>query len=186
MEPFIGQIALFPITYAPANWADCDGRLIPIAQNQALYSLIGTAYGGNGTTNFAVPDLRGRAPVCFGVQPGGGNYLIGQRDGFEGVALTEETIPPHIHRMAATTNDGTANSPGGKLLANVIGGTLNESFSGWIYYQDQPGPGTRLSDQSVASAGGSKAHNNMQPSLVLRYCISLGGIYPQRPTPPSP
>ena len=183
MTPFIGQIALFPITYAPKGWADCDGRLISITQNTALYSLLGTAYGGNGQTNFALPDLRGRAPVCFGVLPGGGNYVIGQRAGLEGVALTADTIPIHLHRMAGTDNPGTVNDPSNKLLAMAGGGLLAEGASGLIYDQYQPGSDQWLSD-NCTPGGGGKAHNNMQPSLVLRYCICVdGGIFPQRPTP---
>jgi microcystin-dependent protein len=180
MEPFVGQIALFPIGYVPSNWAPCDGRLINITNNRTLYGLIGSAYGGNGTTTFAVPDLQGRAPVCYGVLAGGANYLIGQRDGMEAVALTEDTIPPHLHRMAATTDSGGANDPKGMLLAMAGGGLLAESVSGLIYNQNQPTSDAKLTTASVTSVGGSKAHNNMQPSLVLQYCIALVGIYPPR------
>lgn len=187
MEPFIGQITLFPIGYTPVHWADCDGRLIAINANTALFSLIGNAYGGDGKTNFAVPDLRGRAPLSYGILSGtSSNYLIAHRDGLEAVALTEETTPPHIHQMVGTTDDGTSNDPNNRLLATATGGLLAEAAAGLIYTTDQPGIGTWLTMSSLSPGGASKAHNNMQPSLVLRYCIALQGIMPQRPSLPRP
>jgi len=179
-DPFIGQIALFPIGYTPQNWADCDGRIIAISSNRALWNVLGAAYGGNGTTNFALPDLRGRAPVCVGQLPGGGTYPIGQRDGAEAVALTVDTIQTHVHRMAATDNAGTTNDPNGKVLAMAQGGLLAENAAGLIY--SQPDGAVKLRPDALANAGGSKPHNNMQPSLVLRYCIALTGVNPERST----
>jgi len=181
-EPFLGQIALFPIAYTPANWVECNGSLMPIQQNTALYSLLGTAYGGDGRTTFGLPDLRGRAPVCFGQMPGGETYGVGQLNGAEAVLLTDETIPGHIHRMAATDNQGSANDPAGMLLAMAQGGLLAETASGLIYNANQPGPGTQLIPGSVLPSG-ADPHNNMQPSLVLRYCIATQGIFPQRQIP---
>jgi microcystin-dependent protein len=181
-DPFLGQIALFPIGYTPANWAECDGSLMAISQNRALFSLLGTAYGGNGTSTFGLPDLRGRAPVCFGQLPGGETYGVGQLNGAEGVLLTDDTVPPHVHRVTATDNPGTTNDPAGMLLATAQGGLLAESASGLIYKAIQPGPGTQLIAGSLLPAG-TDLHNNMQPSLVLRYCIATQGIFPQRSIP---
>jgi microcystin-dependent protein len=179
-DPFIGEIALFPISFAPSGWADCDGRILAISQYNSLYTLIGTAYGGNGTSNFGLPDLRGRAMVCFGPMQGGEVYVIGRLEGAEAVVLTEETTPQHTHRMGATSVSGQSNDPTGHLLAKAGAGLLAETFQGLIYNTNQPGPGVQLSTNSVAPVGGQLAHNNMQPSLVLRYCIALQGIYPPR------
>jgi microcystin-dependent protein len=179
LTPFVGQIAMYPIGFTPSGWADCDGRLIAIQGNTALFSLLGTAYGGNGTSNFGLPDLRGRALVCYGPLPGGETYGIGKLEGAEAVLLTEQTIPQHVHRMAATSNPGTFNDPTGNLLAQAGAGLLAETVKGYIYLPDTPGTGTQLSTLSVSS-NTAMPHNNMQPSLVLRYCIALQGIFPPR------
>lgn len=181
---FVGQIAIFPYggdKLDVKDFAECTGAVQAISGNTALYGLIGTTYGGNGTTNFAVPDLQGRAPVSYGTLRGGGNYLIGKQDGGETVALTEDTTPMHVHRVAATTALGTTNNPKGMLLATVQGG-LNPVNFGQVYNQNQPGIGTWLRPETVASApAAGMPHNNMQPSLALHYGLLQWGIFPQFP-----
>jgi microcystin-dependent protein len=178
LSPFLGQIAMYPIGFTPLGWADCDGRLINIQGNTALFSLLGTAYGGNGTTNFGLPDLRGRALICYGPLPGGETYGIGQLQGSEAVPLTNQTNASHTHRVLATSNPGSTNDPTGNLLAQAGGGLLDEVYDGNIY--NKPSASKPLATQSVGSVGKSKPHNNMQPSLVLRYCIATQGIFPPR------
>jgi microcystin-dependent protein len=180
---FTGQIAQFPYSFAPAGWAECTGQIIPISQNPALFSLIGNAYGGNGTSNFGLPDLQGRAAVGLGPLPGGGTYGIGQKDGLEYVTLTDATMPGHQHFLTATNAQGTANTPKGNLLAQVSAGDLQGQYKGNIYSSGQPNQQL----QYISPAGGSdgqggpgqtQPHNNMQPSVILRYCICLAGIMP--------
>src|SRR5262249_13320744 len=160
-------------------WADCDGRLIPIQRYTALYSLIGTAYGGEGKKTFGLPDLRGGGLVCSGPLPRGETHGTRKLAGGEGGLVAEGKNTRHVHRMAATSNPGTVNDPSGNLLAQAGAGLLAESVKGYIYYTDQPGSGTELSTRSVSS-NNTMPHNNMQPSLVLRYCIALQGIFPPR------
>jgi microcystin-dependent protein len=177
-EPFLGQIALFPYNFAPRNWASCQGQLMPISQNTALFSLLGTMYGGNGTTTFALPDLQGRAAVGQGTLPGGSSYNMGEQDGTETVTLLTSTMPSHNHSLNGNTAQGTTNTPAGGVLATAVAGTLHGRDVGNIYNTGQPN--TSLVAASVAPSGGSQAHNNVQPSLVLRYCIALAGVFPAR------
>jgi microcystin-dependent protein len=178
--PFLGQITVYPYSFPPHGWADCSGQLLPISQYTALFSLLGTQYGGNGTSNFALPDLQGRSPVGQGPLPGGSNYLMGEAGGAENVTLGLSNIPQHNHSVNASMSDGTTNNPAGKILAKpqVGGGHGGGASEGNIY---NPGaPDTSLAPASVGSTGGSLPHNNVQPSLVLRYCIALQGIFPSR------
>jgi microcystin-dependent protein len=170
MLAFIGQIALFPYGFTPAGWAECDGSGVAKARYQALYSLIGTAYGG-GPDVFLLPDLRGCAAVGFSAA-----YPIGQRGGAEGVVLTEDFIPPHVHSLNACSSAGKTNDPSGAVLANAVSGGLEPDKLGLIYNPAKP---TSQFGNSIQPAGSQKPHNNMQPSLALRYCICLDGIYPQ-------
>ncbi|HQT75784.1 MAG: phage tail protein [Rhodospirillales bacterium 20-64-7] len=177
-DPFVGQIALFPYTFAPSGWADCAGQLLPISQNTALFSLLGTTFGGDGRMNFALPDLRGRVGIGPGSAPGGSTYAMGEIDGQETVALTAAQSASHTHSLNATTARGTVNTPGGNVLATALEGTPRDGNVGDIY---NPGaPDTTLAPQSISVAGGSQPHNNVQPFLALRYCIALTGVYPPR------
>lgn len=177
-EPFIGQITVFPYSFAPKGWADCAGQLLPIAQNTALFSLLGTYYGGDGRVTFALPDLRGRVPIGIGQNPGGSDYSIGEMTGVETVTLTTATMPQHTHSMNATQNQGTVNTPAGNVTASVVQGDFTGSNQGFVY---NPGtPNTSLQPASIGISGGSQAHNNVQPSLALRYCIAMVGIFPPR------
>jgi microcystin-dependent protein len=178
-DPFLGQITLFPYQFAPLNWADCDGRWLPISQNTALYSLIGNTYGGDGKTTFALPDLQGRAALGQGTLTGGHTYALGEKDGVELSYVSPDMMPPHTHALNASNLWGTDNSPKGNVLAQVAGGDLQNTNKGNIYNVGPPT--TTLQTTTLAPVGGQQAHNNMQPSLALRYCICVVGILPQRP-----
>lgn len=183
-EPFVGQITIFPYTFPPYGWADCAGQLMSISQNTALFSLIGTYYGGNGTSNFALPDLQGRIPVSQGTAPGGSTYDLGEQGGVETVGLAANQSAVHNHSLTATTAHGTAQTPGGNLLATGASGEGREVSTASIY--NPASPNTTLTSNAIALAGGVpprndvQPHNNVQPFLVLRYCIALQGVFPPR------
>jgi microcystin-dependent protein len=174
MDPFIGQLMLVCFNYAPQGWMFCDGSLLPIAQYQALFALLGTTYGGNGTTNFALPDLRGRVPVGASLS-GGGNQLtprqMGEAGGSETVTLTTPQMPAHNHLVATNDSSESLNVSSGHYL----GGGGRTSI-----YADQPGT-TTLAANAVTPAGGSQPHANMQPFLGLNWIIAVNGIWPSRP-----
>lgn len=177
--PFLGQITVFPYTFAPNGWADCAGQLLPISQYSALFSLLGTQFGGNGTSNFALPDLQGRIPVGQGQLLGGGLYVMGETSGVENVTVLQTSMASHTHSLSAATADGSSNNPNGLILAKPqVGGGRGNPDQGKIY---NPGNvDTSLLPTSIGTAGGSQPHNNIQPSLVLRYCIALQGVFPAR------
>ena len=164
-EPFLAEIKIFSFTFAPRGWAACNGQFLPINQNQALFSLLGTTYGGNGQTTFALPDLRGRAPMHKSTSSGG--FIQGQVGGERAHTLTVNELPTHVHVAAATQSAATTNLPAGLLLANV---NLNAYA--------QPGPLQPLAPDTLGAVGGSQPHNNMSPYLELNYCIALQGIFP--------
>ena len=167
--PYIGEIRMFGGNFAPAGWMFCDGSTLPISENDALFTLIGTTYGGDGQTTFNLPDLRGRVPIHQGTNPStGSSFPIGERAGVESVTLTTTQIPQHSHALAATTAIGTQANPGGNLLANSQGPQP--------YIQEDPD--NSLSPQALAAAGGSQPHDNMQPYLGINFIISLFGDYP--------
>jgi microcystin-dependent protein len=175
--PFIGQITVYPYSFPPNGWLDCAGQLLPIQQYSALFSLLGTQYGGNGTTNFALPDLQGRIPLGQGQLTGGGNYVMGEDNGQENVTLLATSMPAHSHGLSAIASDGSINNPSGKVLAKPQG-TGRSGAQGRIY--NPAAPDTPLAAASIGPAGGSQPHNNIQPSLALRYCIAAQGIFPPR------
>jgi microcystin-dependent protein len=177
-EPFVGQITVFPYSFPPYGWADCAGQLLPIQQHTALFSLIGNYYGGNGQSNFALPDLQGRIPVHQGTLPGGQTYNIGEADGAETVTVLSGEMGSHNHSLNATTSRSSTNAPINNLSATAATGGLGASDKGLIYNAAQAD--TALVPQSIAPAGGSQPHNNLQPYLVLRYCIALNGVFPAR------
>jgi microcystin-dependent protein len=164
-QPFIGQIMLFGGNFAPSGWALCNGQLLSIQQNTALFSILGTTYGGNGQTNFALPDLRGRVPMHFGQGPGLSNFTEGQVGGAETVTLTQLQMPTHTHPLNATDADQTTNRPNNAVFAR--GG-----------FYAGTGDGTQMAP--LPTAGGSQPHENHQPFLVMNYCIALLGIFPSR------
>ncbi|WP_210492451.1 tail fiber protein [Patulibacter sp. SYSU D01012] len=158
-EPFLSELRLMSFNFAPKGWALCNGQLLPINQNQALFALLGTTYGGNGQTNFALPDLRGRTPVSQAT-----DFVLGQRGGEEAHTVTVAEMPQHTHPATATSARGTQAAPG------LLAGANN------VY---RPADAlTALSPASVTSAGGGQAHENRQPYLVLTWCIALQGIFP--------
>lgn len=169
-EPFIAEIKLVAFTFAPKGWAFCQGQLLPINQNQALFALIGTYYGGNGTTNFALPDLRDRTIVGTGNGPGLTPYTIGQTFGAASVALAVNQLPAHNHLLNVSSATGTLPSPSGAHLAGAAGTV------GSVY--DAAANGTMPG--AVQAAGGSLGHDNHQPYLALNYIIALVGIFPSR------
>lgn len=181
MDPFLGQITLLACNFAPVNWAMCQGQILPIAQYSALFSLLGTSYGGNGTTNFALPDLRGRVPNSQGQGPGLSNYQLGERNGTETVSLSASTIPQHNHAFPAYTGNAGTTSPAGALPARgpQTGSRGAEKF---MNLYNTAAPNVALASQQVTQAsGGGIPHANIQPSLALNWCIALSGMYPTRP-----
>jgi microcystin-dependent protein len=162
-EPFLSEIRLMSFVFAPKGWALCNGQLLPINQNQALFSLLGTTFGGDGRVNFALPDLRGRTPIHVG-----SGHTLGERGGEQAHTLSIAEIPTHTHVMNGTSQAGSALIPGGNLLA----GTTN------FAYHSPDGNAAAMSATSVANVGGSQAHLNMQPFLTLSFCIALQGIFP--------
>lgn len=170
-EPFIGQIMPFGGTFAPKGWAFCDGSLLPISTNSALFSILGTQYGGNGTTVFALPDLRGRVPIGQGNGPGLSGYVIGQVGGQETHTLTVNEIPAHTHPFTvAVANEATTpqTRPGGNILG-----------PGQVYEPVSAADAT-LGGVTSSSAGGNVPHENRQPYIALNYIIALVGVYPAR------
>ncbi|HET6309266.1 MAG TPA: tail fiber protein [Rhodopila sp.] len=177
-EPFLGQITVYPYSFPPKGWADCAGQLLMISQYTALYSLLGTTYGGNGTSNFALPDLRGRIPLGQGPAVGGSTYDMGEMGGVESVTLDLTTMASHSHGLSATESTGNSNAPSGQVLARPVGEQRENPPQGQIY--NPATPTTPLAPGSIGTAGSSLPHNNIQPSLGLRYCIALQGVFPAR------
>ena len=168
-DPFLGEIRLFAGTFAPAGWAFCDGGLYPISENDALFQLIGTTYGGNGQTTFALPDLRGRVPLHQGQGPGTSPRTLGEVGGSETVTLLASQMPAHTHALHASTALATGTAPGGALLAATS-----------VASYDPGAAATAMAAGAVGLAGGDQPHENMAPTLTLNYIISLFGIFPQQ------
>ncbi|MDQ6615277.1 MAG: tail fiber protein [Actinomycetota bacterium] len=168
-EPFLGEIRVFGFNFAPQGWATCSGQILPISQNTALFSLLGTTYGGNGQTTFALPDLRGRAPLSFGQGPGLQNYDLGEVSGSESVTLTSGQLPTHAHNVVAHGGPASATRPGGAVPAQTSGPS----------YAAAP-DGTNMNAGMIGNAGSSQPFDNRQPFLVVNFCIALQGIYPSR------
>jgi microcystin-dependent protein len=178
-QPFIGQIALFPYDFAPVGWADCMGQLMNISQNAALFSLLGTNFGGDGVRTFALPDLRGRVAVGMGTPAGGSNYDLGEQGGVETVTLGQNQLAPHNHNLQAASARGATNAPAGAVLGRVAKGAGTNLERGQIY--NTGSVNTPLVPASITATGGGQRHPNMQPALGLRYCIALNGLFPPRP-----
>lgn len=177
MDYFLGQIGIFGFNFAPVQWALCNNAILPIAQNTALFSLLGTTYGGNGTSTFALPDLRGRAPVHFGNASWGENYALGEMAGVENVTLLFTEMPLHTHGMVATSQNGDLAKIEGGIFAQAA--SIATPVTNYPAYGPVSGP-TTLNPQSVSFVGGNQQHNNLQPLQVINYCIATGGIYPSR------
>lgn len=173
---FIGEIRIFAGNYAPRGWALCNGQLLPLTQNTALYSLLGTTYGGDGKSTFALPNLQGRAPLHPGTGPGLTQRTLGQAGGSPTVSLLESHLPAHTHTPMGDGNGGTAST--GEPTNNVWGSAT--SRGGASMYTDN-GARLPMSPYALDPAGGSLPHNNMQPYLGLNFIIALQGVFPQRP-----
>jgi microcystin-dependent protein len=170
-EPFLGQIMLVPYNFAPRGWAFCNGQILPIAQNTALFSLLGTTYGGNGQTTFALPDLRGRVPISSGQGPGLSDYDLGQVGGSETDTLTANQLPMHNHLVNVNADSGDSARVANTFLANASSDTP--------YVATMGNPAT-MAPQMISNAGGSQPFGILQPYLTLNYCIALEGIFPSR------
>jgi microcystin-dependent protein len=171
-SPFLAEIRIFGCNFAPTGWAACNGQILPISQNTALFSLIGTFHGGDGKSNFALPNLQGSAPLNQGQGPGLSNYDLGQQDGSPTITLIDSEIPFHTHAQMASNQPGEDPNPTNEALARSVGASLYQSVSTQNIVQ--------LSMAALAPVGSSQPHNNMQPYLTLNFCIALQGIYPQR------
>jgi microcystin-dependent protein len=170
-EPYVGEIRMFAGNFAPRGYAFCDGQLLAVSQNDALFSLLGTIYGGDGRTTFGLPDLRGRLPIHVGQGPGLSNRTIGQRGGTEEVALSESQIAPHNH-PARSASGGNAISPVGGYWSTDPGG----NSAGYNTGAD----GSELAATVIGPSGGAQPHDNVQPFLCIGFIIALFGIYPSR------
>lgn len=171
-SPFVAEIRIFACNFAPTGWAQCNGQILPISQNTALFSLLGTTYGGNGQSTFALPNMQANAPMHPGQGPGLSLHDLGEMGGSEFVTLLESEIPAHTHSMNASTQDGGDSHPQNNLLAQGIG--IGQ------YIASNTGPFVNLNPSAMPPAGGSLPHNNMMPYLVLNFCIALQGVFPPR------
>jgi microcystin-dependent protein len=160
-EPFLSEIRIMSFSFAPKGWAMCDGQLLPINQNQALFSLLGTTFGGDGRVNFALPDQRGRTPIHVG-----SGFTLGERGGEQAHTLSVAELPTHQHVAMGASNNTDTNIPGGNILGSFANGYKADNNL------------TPLSPTTISNVGGSQAHLNMQPYLTLTFCIALQGIFP--------
>lgn len=170
-DPFVAEIRIFPFSFAPKGWAFCSGQLMPISQNTALFSLLGTTYGGDGKSTFALPDMEGRVPMHPGQGPGLSLYDLGQIGGSQFVSLLESEIPSHSHALNSLGAPANRTAPGGNTFARVSAGNA---------YAAAASPVAAMSGQGLAPAGGDLPHNNMQPYLTLSFCIAMQGVFPPR------
>ena len=171
-DPFVAEIRIFPFNFPPTGWAFCDGQLMPISQNTALFSLLGTMYGGDGKSTFALPDMQGNVPMFWGQGPGLSLYDQGQMSGSQTVTLLTSEMPLHTHALKAFATPADLNEPqDGAVLTRTVNGALYNTTNSNL---------TALAPQALTPAGGSLPHNNMMPFLTLNFCIALQGIFPPR------
>ena len=171
-DPFVAEIRIFPFSFAPKGWAFCNGQLLPLSQNTALFSLLGTTYGGYGKSNFALPDMQGNAPMHPGQGPGLSLHDLGEMSGSQFVTLLESEMPSHSHAQMGNTTTATKSLPTGNSFAR--GASITP------YLAPAGAPVVNMAFQSIAPAGGSLPHNNMQPYLTLNFNIALQGVFPPR------
>ncbi len=172
-NPFVAEIRIFPFNFAPKGWAFCDGQILPLSQNTALFSLLGTTYGGDGKSNFALPNLQGCAPMHPGQGPGLSLHDLGETGGEDTVTLLDSEMPAHSHQLSGSVGRGSAvNTPGGTSL-------LTASQGGLVY--TTPPANTAMARQGTSVNGGSQPHDNLMPYLALNFCIALQGVFPPRP-----
>jgi len=173
MDPFVAEIRIFPFNFPPKGWAFCDGQLLPLSQNTALFTLLGTTYGGDGKSNFALPNMQGNVPMHPGQGPGLSWHDLGETGGSDTVSLLESEVPSHSHALMAAAASGTKSVPAANSFARVSGG-------GTPYLASAGAPLVVMSDNSLAPAGGDQPHNNLQPYLTLNFCIAMQGVFPPR------
>jgi len=173
-SPFVAEIRPWACNFAPRGWALAQGQILPISQNTALFSLIGTYYGGNGTSNFQLPDLRSRVPMKYGQDPVGNQYVLGEEAGEENVTISSQQMPVHTHTLSGTSVNTNRSKP-------ATGGALGTSSGGNAYYAASNSSLTAINQGTVSIYnGGNQAHANLQPYLAINWCIALTGIYPAR------
>lgn len=172
-DPFVAEIRIVPFNFAPVGWAFCDGQILPISQNTALFSLLGTTYGGNGTSNFALPDFQGRAPMHPGQGPGLSDYDLGQSTGESAVTLIGSELPAHTHGVSGSSVAASSSSPAGRIWASGAGRTPPNLYQSGA-------PNTAMAAMATALTGGDQPHNNMQPFLCMSFIIALQGVFPPR------
>lgn len=170
-NPFVAEIRMFPFNFAPRGWALCNGQLLPISQNTALFSLLGTTYGGNGQSNFALPNLQGSVPMHPGQGPGLSLHDLGETGGSDSVILLEAEMPSHTHALMASNQPGEDPQAAGEAFARSLGASLYQASNAGI---------APMSPNAIAPAGGNQPHNNLQPYLTLNFCIAMQGVYPSR------
>jgi microcystin-dependent protein len=181
-DQYLAEIRIFGFPFAPAGWALCNGQILPISQNTALFSLLGTTFGGNGTSNFGLPNLMGNIPLHVGrAQPGPGLsvYDLGEIGGSPTVLLLAPEMATHSHSPVATTKPGTVSTSAGNQPARAFTGNVTQSNQGLLYSAIAT-PATQLPPQAITGTGGGQPHNNMMPTLFLNYCIALQGVFPAR------
>jgi microcystin-dependent protein len=171
MNPFVAEIRMFAGNFAPSGWALCDGQLLPLSQNTALFSLLGTVYGGNGQSNFALPNLQGSAPMHHGQGSGLSARFLGEQSGSEFITLLQSEMPVHNHIANAKTSLGNSQTPAGQTWAG------SNNAKQYV----NTAPNTPMSPQALSPTGGDLPHNNLQPYLVVTFIIALQGVFPQRP-----
>ena len=178
-DPFVAEIRIFPFNFAPRGWAQCNGQLMPISQNTALFALLGTIYGGDGKSTFALPNLGGSTTMHPGQGPGLSLHDLGEAGGSATVTLLESEIPAHSHSLMAVNANATTPAPVGNAFAR--GRYSSGTQSGAIAFYQTGVPTAALSSAALAPAGGSQPHNNLMPYLTMNYCIALQGVFPPRP-----
>ncbi len=171
-EPFVGEVRMFAGNFAPRGWAFCDGQLLAVSQNDALFSLLGTIYGGDGRTTFGLPDMRGRLAIHAGSGPGLSPRRLGAKAGSENETLTVNQLPSHTHDVHASNAAGSSTNPTGNFARDTAGSD--------IYIQDLSATNTALNSNAISNVGGSRSHTNLMPFLCINYIIALFGIYPSR------
>jgi microcystin-dependent protein len=183
-DPYVGQLQLFGFNFAPAGWALCEGQVLPISQNPPLFSILGTNFGGNGTSTFGLPNLQGRIAVGAGQGLGLSNYAVGETVGTTTVTLTTQTMPMHNHGLMASLATGSAVTvTGNQLGLSTVGGGKGGGgtvYTSHIYSPNASKATTGLAQLAIGLNGGGQPHNNMQPYLTLNYCIALRGVFPPR------
>ena len=172
MDPFVAEIRIFPFNFAPKGWAFCDGQLLPLSQNTALFSLLGTTYGGDGKSTFALPDVQGNAPMHPGQGPGLSLHDLGETGGSETVTLLESEMPSHSHALMSLGAPANRTAPAANTIARASAGNA--------YFPPAGAPLVNMAGQALPPAGGDQPHNNMQPYLTLNFCIALQGVFPPR------